>query len=126
MIFSCFAASPVRCKKPQPPEHGRYKPYGRTLFKLNEVITPVCDSGYYLWGEVKETCCGLDNGDSAWLPTTSGCSDFIIADSKSWDKSGQATECLLPAKYDEECKKSGKHGVILNDEMSCKDESEGR
>ena len=60
---------------------------------------------------------------SAWLPTTLRCSEFIITDSTRWDS---VTECLLPANYDEKCKTRGSHGVILNDEMSCKAASEGR
>ena len=125
MIFSCFAASTVTCKKPEPPDHGRYEPEDKTLFKLNEVIAAFCDSSYYLWGKKTKKCCGLDNGGSAWLPATLRCSDSTIADYKSWD-SNWVTECLLPAKYDEECKKLGKHGVILNDKMSCEATSEGR
>ena len=117
MIFSCFVASTVKCQKPQPPANGIYEPEGRTVFKLNEVITVVCDNHYYPWGEETKKCCGLEDGDSAWLPTTSRCSDLPSKDSRSRDS---VTECLSSAQYYDKCKESGSHGVLLNDEMFCK------
>ena len=117
MIFSCFAASTVKCKKPQDPDHGRYETDGRTFYKINEVITAVCDIEYYLWGEAIKQCCGLENGDSAWLPESSKCSDSQSSDS--------VTVCLKPERYDEECKKKGLHAVIFSNKMFCK-ASEGK
>ena len=124
MIFSCFAASTVKCTKPRDPDHGRYKPDDRTFFKINEVITAVCNIGYYLWKEpATKKCCGLENGDSAWLPKSSKCSDSTSSDSSSSDS---VILCLKPELFDEECKRTGRHAVILNDKMSCKAASEGR
>ena len=111
MISSCSAASTVKCKKPQDPDHGRYKPDGRTFYKINEVITAVCNIDYYPWGEVTKQYCGLENGDSAWLPKSSKCSDSQSSDS--------VTVCLKPERYDEECKKKGGHAMQLSSTIRC-------
>lgn len=114
-----FAASTVRCVIPQNPDHGEYDSHGKTFYKLNEVVTLVCIGGYYLWGEAKKKCCGLDNGQSAWLPTSSKCSESSKSDHS-------VAECLEAGMFDQKCKEIGKHAAILNDIMFCKAPSAGR
>ena len=123
-----FAASTLTCPKPQQLDYGRYESNGGTSFKLNEVITAVCFNGYYLWGEATKTCCELDNGQSAWLPKSSECSDSTYSTRKDSDSpdSHDPPECLTSIMYGEKCTKAGGQAVIFNDEMSCKTASEGR
>lgn len=109
----------MRCEIPQNPDHGKYETHGKTFYKLNEVVTVVCIGDYYLWGEAKKKCCGLDNGQSAWLPTSSKCSEPTISDYSD-------TECLNREMFDDKCKDIGKHAAILNDIMFCKAASVGR
>ena len=118
VIEISFPVSSVKCAKPHL-DHGRYDSDDRDSYKLNEVVTAVCNSGYYVWGKATIKCCGLEKGESAWLPASSMCSDPPKKDDFT-------TECLTPVMYNEKCKEKGSDAVILEDTMHCEAPSEGR
>lgn len=99
--------------------NGGYKPVIGE-YRLNQQITPSCNSGYLLWGPPSLTCKDYSDDAADWLYL--GCVK-TNGNRELYCDNTQFPECVTPEEFEKNCRKVGGHATDVSKKgrqsMSC-------